>query len=65
MLLLLSLMTENNFRTSELGLLTTNWKKLFPLTGPTRRIYTALPGTRPDLRHLREEKTEEADRSAI
>ena len=38
MLLLPSLMTENNFWTSEKRLLTVDWKKLFPLTSPTRRI---------------------------
>ena len=46
MLLLLSLMTENNFWTSEQWLLTTNWKKHFPLTSLTRRIYCS-PGNRP------------------
>jgi hypothetical protein len=58
MLLLPSLMTENNILTSEQRLLTTNWKELFPLTSQTKK-YTALPGTGPNLHHLREEKTEE------
>ena len=39
MLLLPSLMTENNSWTSAQRLLTTSWKKLFPLASPTWRIY--------------------------
>jgi hypothetical protein len=56
MLLLPSVKTKNNFWTSEQRLLTADWKKLFPLTSPTRSIY-CITGTGPDPCNLLEEKT--------
>ena len=67
MLLLPSIMTKNNFWTSELGLLTIDWKNRFPLTSPTRRIYCS-PGNRPRSTSFvwrKDGGKEDADRAAF
>jgi hypothetical protein len=48
-------MNENNFWTSEKQLLTTDWKKPFPLTSPTRRI-SSFHWNRPRSMSFAEEK---------